>query len=95
MVLNSSALTNNEAVNGSGGALMLLGVDSLALFENFTEFVGNKAGKDGGAISIYSASTFLNAQQVLFEDNKAKWNGGGLHAQVCFTGVYFVFNFQF
>lgn len=88
MVLNSSILTRNKAINGSGGALMMLGEHSSASIEKFATVMGNTAGKDGGAVSIYSASAFLTAQQVLFEDNKAGWNGGGIHAQVCIFTIF-------
>lgn len=79
MMISGTEVSENSAVQGSGGALSVLGPDVPLLNIIDTSFSGNTAVGNGGAIDVrHVAQTKLD--QVLFENNSAEGFGGALSA---------------
>ncbi len=81
MVISTSTFEKNRALSYDGGALRLQGANIIHEISD-SEFIGNTAGRHGGA--IYLTGTTLNLSGVTFDGNKsyaANINSGAIYIE--------------
>ena len=89
MTMSDTKLSENFAFQGSGGALSVLGPHVLALSITSTNFSGNIAVGNGGAVDArHIAQTSLD--HVFFEHNTAEGFGGAFSASAVSIGAHAV-----
>ncbi len=79
--INNSQFTDNEALNGDAGGIMVNNDrDSLSVYIENSRFVGNESTSRGGALTIFNdivSHTDLKINRCRFEENIGGLAGGG------------------